>query len=59
MFEPTTRPAADLVPIPARRRFVPREEVERILRESPLDPRFAAEVADALDDELPDSPYER
>lgn len=53
------RPVADLVPVSARRRFVPREAVERIVRESPLDPAFAAEVADAFDDQVPDSPYER
>jgi len=53
------RPVADLVPISSRRRFVAREVVERILRESPLDARFQREVADALDDQAPDSPYHR
>jgi len=38
---------------------VAREVVERILRESPLDARFQREVADALDDQAPDSPYHR
>lgn len=53
------RPVADLVPISSRRRFVPREVVERIIRDSPLDPRFLRDVADALDDRVPDSPYDR
>jgi len=53
------RPVADLVPISSRRRFVTREIVERILRESPLDARFERDVADALDDRTPDSPYHR
>jgi len=53
------RPVADLVPISTRRRFVPREVVERILRNSPLDSHFDRDVADALDDRTPESPYDR
>ncbi|MDQ3555093.1 MAG: type II toxin-antitoxin system prevent-host-death family antitoxin [Chloroflexota bacterium] len=52
------RPVADLVPISSRQRFVPRAVIERILRDAPLDPRFERDVADALDDRTPDSPYD-
>lgn len=52
---PNGDPTAD----PPRRRFVPREVVERILRETPFDLRFERDVADALDDRSPDSPYDR
>lgn len=38
------RPVADLLPIQERRSFVPWGEVERILREAPLDADFAADV---------------
>ncbi len=42
------RPVADLVPISeARRTFVPREEVARILAEASLDPAFADDIAAA------------
>jgi len=46
------RPVADLVPIEGRRRFVPRTDIESIVRQAPLDPAFAADVAAALDEEI-------
>jgi len=50
-FEVTVdgRPVAKIVPIPQRRTFVPWEEVEKLIREAPLDPDFARDVDDALD----------
>ncbi|MBI3977302.1 MAG: type II toxin-antitoxin system prevent-host-death family antitoxin [Chloroflexi bacterium] len=43
------RPVADLVPIGgARRTFVPREEVARLLERAPLDPAFGHEMAAAM-----------
>jgi prevent-host-death family protein len=38
------RPIADLVPVGQGRRFVPRAEVERLLRQAPLDPGFTADI---------------
>ena len=38
------RPVADLLPIQERKRFVPWGEIERILREAPLDADFTADV---------------
>lgn len=38
------RPVADLVPVSAGRRFVPRIDVERLLREAPLDEGFQPDV---------------
>jgi len=38
------RPVADLVPVSEGRRFVPRAEVERLLREAPLDEAFKRDV---------------
>jgi prevent-host-death family protein len=50
-FEVTVdgRPVAKIVPIERRRTWVPREVVERIIREVPLDPGFMRDVDDALD----------
>ncbi len=43
------RPVADLVPIArARRRFVPREEVARILQKVPLDAEFSRDIEEIL-----------
>ena len=42
-------PVADLVPAPQQRTWVPRAEVERILRETPVDDRFLSDVRGALD----------
>ncbi len=42
------RPVADLVPVPKKRRWIPREEVLEMLRDSPLDSRFEADVNAAL-----------
>ena len=43
------RPVADLVPIAAGpRRFVPAADVERLLREAPLDPGFKRDVDEVL-----------
>ena len=42
------RPVADLVPIvDARRAFVPRDEVARVLAEAPLDRAFSGDIASA------------
>ena len=38
------RPVADLVPVSEGRRFVLRAEVERLLREAPLDEGFKRDV---------------
>ncbi|MDQ3784306.1 MAG: type II toxin-antitoxin system prevent-host-death family antitoxin [Actinomycetota bacterium] len=38
------RPVADLVPVSEGRRLVPRAEVERLLREAPLDEGFKRDV---------------
>lgn len=38
------RPVADLVPVAAGRRFVPRAEVERLVREAPLDEDFGSDI---------------
>ncbi|MFA5785577.1 MAG: type II toxin-antitoxin system prevent-host-death family antitoxin [Actinomycetota bacterium] len=38
------RAVADLVPVRLERRFATRAEVERILRETPLDAKFADDV---------------
>lgn len=48
------RPVADLVPIVERRHFVSRDIVMRILRETPLDTGFEADVAGAIDDRVPE-----
>ena len=49
------RPVADLVPIGSGpRRFVPAAEVDRLLREAPLDPGFARDVDEALDQTIDD-----
>lgn len=42
------RPVADLVPVSEGRRFVPRLEVERLLREAPLDEDFKRDVDEVL-----------
>lgn len=42
------RPVADLVPVDTSRQFVPRAEVEAILREAPLDRGFLTDVGAAL-----------
>ena len=48
------RPVADLIPIAAtgRRTFVPREEVEALLRDAPLDRGFAADMDSILGDTI-------
>jgi prevent-host-death family protein len=38
------RPVADLVPVGQGRRFVPRAEVEQLLRRAPLDPGFTSDI---------------
>jgi prevent-host-death family protein len=38
------RPVADLVPVSEGRRFVPRGDLERILREAPLDEDFTHDI---------------
>jgi len=38
------RPVADLVPVSTSRQFVSRHEVERLLREAPLDIDFARDL---------------
>lgn len=41
------RPVAELVPVSAKNAYLSPSEVERILKEAPLDARFAADVAAA------------
>ncbi len=48
------RPVARIIPIEGRRTWVPWEQVEKILRESPLDPRFARDIDDAVGDTIDD-----
>ena len=48
------RPVAKLVPIEGRRTWVPWEQVEKMLREAPLDPGFARDIDDALGDTIDD-----
>lgn len=43
------RAVADLVPVSQRRTWVPREVLERILHETPLDERFLQDVDGAVD----------
>jgi prevent-host-death family protein len=43
------RPVAKIVPIERRRTFVPREQIEKLLREAPLDAGFKRDVDEALD----------
>lgn len=38
------RPVADLVPVGTGRRFVPRQEVERLIHHAPLDAGFVEEL---------------
>jgi prevent-host-death family protein len=44
------RPVAKIIPIERRRTFVPWEQIERMLREAPLDPGFARDIEDAVGD---------
>ena len=46
------RPVADLVPLPRRRKWVPRPILEKILRESPLDQEFQRDIDAAIDDSI-------
>lgn len=48
------RPVADLVPHTGRRQFVPRERIERLLREHPPDPDLARDIHEALPDTIDD-----
>src|SRR5713226_2626250 len=43
------KPVADLVPASTRRTWIPRAELERILREAPLDKNFLRDVDRAVD----------
>ena len=42
------RPVAELVPVSARRAFVPRDEVVELLKRAPLDPSFTDDLHAAL-----------
>jgi prevent-host-death family protein len=46
------RPVARIVPIEGRRTWVPREQVEKLLREAPLDPGFRRDIDDAVGDTI-------
>jgi prevent-host-death family protein len=48
------RPVARLVPIEGRRTWVPWEQIEKMLREAPLDPGFARDIDDAVGDTIDD-----
>jgi len=52
------RPVAEIVPIPRRRTWVPRDEVLEILRRAPLDKNFMADVDGAVDNTIRD-PWKR
>ena len=55
-FEVTVdgRPVAKIVPITRRRTFVPREEIEKLIREAPLDANFQRDIDEALDQTVDD-----
>lgn len=42
------RPVADLTPVSKKRTWVPRAELRQILRDSPPDPTFKADVDSAI-----------
>ena len=46
------RPVADLVPVRHRRTFVPWSEIERIIREAPLDANFKRDVEEVMGDTI-------
>lgn len=46
------RPVAELSPALKRSVFVPRAAIESIIREAPLDPQFAADLDEALDETI-------
>jgi prevent-host-death family protein len=46
------RPVARIIPIEGRRTWVSREQLEKILREAPLDPGFAKDIDDAVGDTI-------
>ena len=48
------RPVAELGPAPKRSVFVPRAVIESIIREAPLDPQFAADIDEALNETTDD-----
>ncbi|TMC67606.1 MAG: type II toxin-antitoxin system prevent-host-death family antitoxin [Chloroflexi bacterium] len=52
------RPVAEIVPIPTRKTWVPRDEVLKILRRAPLDENFMADVDGAVDNTIRD-PWKR
>ena len=52
------RPVAEIVPIPRRRTWVPRDEVLEIPRRAPLDKNFMADVDGAVDNTIRD-PWKR
>jgi prevent-host-death family protein len=52
------RPVAEIVPIPTRKTWVPREEVLEILRRARLDKNFMADVDGAVDNAIRD-PWKR
>ena len=52
------RPVADLVPVPARRTWVPWSELMEILEKTPVDPGFAKDAR--IEDEIPiEDPWDR
>jgi len=44
------RPVAQIVPVESRRVFVPRQQLQRLLHDAPLDRDFTADVDAALDE---------
>src|SRR5437867_9346938 len=52
------RPVAEIVPIPTRKTWVPRDEVLKILRRAPLDENFMSDVDGAVDNTIRD-PWKR
>ena len=51
------RPVAQIVPIERPRTWVPWEQVERILRDAPLDPGFKRDIDELLPDTIDDLRY--
>jgi prevent-host-death family protein len=44
------RPVAQIVPVESRRVFVPRQQLQRLFHDAPLDRDFTADVDAALDE---------
>jgi prevent-host-death family protein len=52
------RPVAELVPVPRRDRWLPRDEFVRMLRDARADPGLVQDLADLFDESTDDLPFE-